>query len=431
MPLTQSPMESRQHPQIPDRHAWQAVPSEERLGIPADEASHVLLCEKQQGHPDISTNPWQHPALAGASQELKPKQQLPMQGSQLRGSLNSVPSSWRVRQQAGHADRDCHNAAVLSCPSSIPTPCQPLVGPRYPPSSSASPHHSLTPPPTGRHTSVGPPSDRGPRRGRIGSSVYGVHMSHVLRDASSTDAENPARRYDPGHATSSPDDGSMTGPTEWTSPSGQASPVLEAPSWPGRNAHRLRVKALEGGPAGHQMGCGDECGGHIPPTRRSIRHPIALLAPKAARVQRGHAHQAGRESVDSCTSALTDCDHAGLLRPAGRTEHGQKWYSEPPTQRLPVGDSRRLAAAGCPTCNQGGQPVGGLKQAGHNGVQRRGQGGAAGRPWQRATRTGRMTTGNRRRPARYRSQSTTHISIIMHVPWPRTTSCSLIVTIYK
>lgn len=365
MPLTQSPLESRQRPQIPDRHVWQAPPNEGRAGFPADEASHALLCKTQQAHGDVSMDLWHHAASAEPCQKLseKPEQQLPLQGSQLRMSLNSVPSLWRVRHQEGHAHRESHNAAVLSCPSNIPTPCQPLVGPRYTHSSSASAHDSLTPPHTGRHNSDGPPSDRGPRRGRIGSSVYGVHMSHALRDASSTDAENPAWPYDPAHPISSPNDGSLTGPSEWTSPSAEASPVLEAPSWPGRNAHRLRVKALEGGPAGPQIGYGDECGGHIPPTRRSIRHPIALLAPKAARVQRGHTHQAVRESVDSCASVLTPCDHADLLRPAGRSEHAQKWYSEPPTQQLAVGDSRRLAAAGCPTCNQVRGLEAGLLQA--------------------------------------------------------------------
>ena len=494
MPHTHSPLETRRSPQIPVGNLCQAGPEQHDSSGVAEGASGQLPCGKIQGHQDTAAHPWhpgmpkqhaqkfgadvpsqglpwqkqqheqqqrkvhgkQHDAMSEAQlpQQLlqqkegaqrKPKQQqLQEQGHQPEHQLvqesrvveqrDSVPSSWRLWSQKGHApaDRECRTSAVLSCPSNIPTPCQPPVGPRYPHSSSPSAHDSLTPPPPDLHPFNGQRSGEDHRRGRIGSSVYGIRMSHGCRDGSSTEADNPSWR-NPTHASSSPDDGCLTAPTDWTSPSGEASPILEAPSWPGRNAHRLRVKALEGGPSGHQMGCGDENGGHIPPTRRSIRHPIALLAPKPAWVQRGAPHhlppaQLDVPSEDSCTSqTTTHCDAADFPRPAGNRRNSQKWYSEPSMQRPAAvakhghphmdtdaqrahgrdpaasrgcGNSKGYAA-GCPTCHQG-VPVGGTRQAGSSNAQRRGVVGAGRRPWQRQARAGRMAAGNRRRPARYK-----------------------------
>ncbi|KAK9832209.1 hypothetical protein WJX74_002881 [Apatococcus lobatus] len=449
MPHTQSPPEIRQSPQVPVAHLQQTVPHQHGLGPNADGASKLLLCEKQQGHQDAVGSPGcleipdlnaQHIAADEAAKRLlrcqqqqkqqhlplekkvpggskqqqqprlmqQPVQQL-LQGSQAQEQHGSVPDSWRLWSQSEHVptDKECRRSAVLSCPSNIPTPCQPPVGPRYTQSSSPSAQDSLTPPPTVVYHSDGHRLNLDHRRGRIGSSVYGVRMSHGGRDGSSTDAENPGWQ-NPTHASSSPDDRSVTAPTEWTSPSGEASPSLEMipPSWPGRNAHRLRVKALEGGNSGHQMGCGDENGGHIPPTRRSIRHPIALLAPKAPREQRGHTHQLPPAQLDgpsegSCTSQVTHFDAADFPRPGGtrRSAHAQKWYSEPPTHRPPMLDKRNHAA-GCPSCSQDvGTRM--LKQAGNQGgVQRRGTRGGGRRPWQRQAQTARMGAGNRRRGAR-------------------------------
>ncbi len=255
----------------------------------------------------------------------------PRSAFQVKGEV--APMQSRDGRAAANGGRP--NTAAMSDPSDIPTPSKPPAGPSIPRSSTPPASSSRTP-------STGPGSwlqnqrgayGDGPtaygdehdvygveRRGRLGSSLYGVRMSAggwQESHGSCTEgdhADNPIW-HDRSCSVSSPDEGSMTALSGWSGNSREAASHFGTPTWPGRNAHRLRAKTSDRphhtGARGDYRGNSD---GHIPPTRRSIRHPIGLLAPKPAHAgggQGGHPHAGYNSYQDSHSdgSLISDRTH--------------------------------------------------------------------------------------------------------------------------
>ena len=296
MPLTHSPLEGRQFPQDP------AAASQED-GQPEPQDPH--------GFANGSVFP--------GGEQLQRK----LQDGQEWGPHKTA----QQQRSVAVAARLVQGMAAAAARDELPTPQKPTP---------AAPRGDLSTPAasyalSGSSAGLPPPrqmlSDGDQRRGRIGSSLYGVQMSGGGWDGSCTEVDNPIWQ-EPCHCynSSSPDGGSMTAVTGWTDPAGEVSPVSsDIPTWPGRNAHRLRVKSQEAPPC-----MGDDYDGHIPPTRRSIRHPIGLLAPRAVyptRGQWGHAHSArpGQQESPSDGSYASEQTHVDDTEGTYRQRSGRAY----------------------------------------------------------------------------------------------------------